>query len=87
MRDRTQALRFEPLGPRIMSNGAPAQSFRSSAPIPAHARPTGRFELISEGPFGPRVVVPVLPCPRPGPGAVDPGGGERPVAEIFVNLW
>ena len=78
VRDRTQTMTFEPLGPRTMSNGARALSFRSSAPIPARARPAGRFELVSEGPFGARVVVPVLPAARPDPGAV---------AEILVNLW
>jgi hypothetical protein len=85
VRDRSNALTFEPLGLRVMSNGARAQSFRSSAPIPERARPVGRFELVSEGPFGPRVIVPVLPCPRPGPGAIDPGGA--PASEIYVNLW
>lgn len=84
IRDRESALTFEALGPRTMSNGARAQSFRSSAPIAERARPTGRFELVSEGPFGPRVVMANLPCPRPGQGFPDPGGAAA--SEIFVNL-
>ena len=84
VRDRDSALSFEPLGPRLMSNGARAQSFRSSAPIAERARPAGRFELVSEGPFGPRVVMATLPCPRPGPGTLDPHGAAA--SEIFVNL-
>jgi hypothetical protein len=85
IRDRSNALEFEALGPRTMSNGAQAQSFRSSTPIAERARPTGRFELVAEGPFGPRVILPVLPCPRPGPGFVDPDG-PRAGSEIYVNL-
>ena len=84
IRDRDSALSFEPLGPRVMSNGARAQSFLSSAPIAERARPAGRFELVSEGPFGPRVVIATLPCPRPGPGILDPHGAAA--SEIFVNL-
>lgn len=84
IRDRANLLGFEPLGPRLMSNGARAQSFRSSAPIPERARPEARFELVSEGPFGPRVVMSTLPCPRPGPGTLDPGGAAA--SEILVNL-
>jgi hypothetical protein len=84
IRDRERALTFEALGPRTMSNGARAQSFRSSAPIDERARPVGRFELVAEGPFGPRVVMANLPCPRPGQGFPDPGGGAA--SEIFVNL-
>jgi hypothetical protein len=84
IRDRTSALEFEPLGPRTMSNGARAQSFRSRAPIAERARPPARLELVAEGPVGPRVVLPVLPCPRPGPGHAEPGGATA--SEIYVNL-
>lgn len=87
IRDRTSAMTFESLGPRTMSSGRRAQSFRSSAPIAERARPAVRFELFGDGPFGPRVIVPVLPCPRPGPGTADPCGGARTTSEIFVNLW
>jgi hypothetical protein len=87
VRDPAGAVEFQSLGPRRMSNGAAAQSFRSTAPITAAARPAARFELLSEGPFGPRTVLPVLPCPRPGPGAIDRSDGTpRAVSEIYVNL-
>jgi hypothetical protein len=85
IRDRDGALTFDPLGPREMANGARARSFRSSAPIAERARPAGRFQLVSEGAFGPRVIMAVLPCPRPGPGILDPGGNAA--SEVFVNLW
>jgi hypothetical protein len=87
VRDPTGAVGFRPLGARRMSNGAPAQSFCSTAPIAEAARPAARFELTSEGPFGPRTVMPVLPCPRPGPGAIDRSDGTaRAVSEIYVNI-
>jgi hypothetical protein len=85
VQDRDGALTFDPLGPRKMANGTRAQSFRSSAPIAERARPAARFQLVSEGDFGPRVILATLPCPRAGPGTVDPGG--HAASEILVNLW
>ena len=69
---------------RLMSNGARPGASARARPIAERARPAGRFELVSEGPFGPRIVMADLPCPRPGPGILDPGGAAA--SEIFVNL-
>jgi hypothetical protein len=87
VRDRAGAVGFRALGERVMANGARARSFRSEVPIPASARPATRFELVAEGPFGPRSVVETLPCPRPGPGGLDlEDGATGAVSEIYVNL-
>lgn len=87
IRDRKDEIGFDALGERVMSNGARALSFRSSAPIAARARPESRFELVSEGPFGPRVVLPALPCPAPGSGRIEKAGDARHlVSDIYVNL-
>ena len=76
VRDRDErALASSRSAPRLMSNGARAQSFRSSAPIAERARPAGRFELVSEGPFGPRVVMADPSLPAPGSG--HPRSGRR----------
>ena len=50
-------------------------SFVSETPIALRAHPPQRFELIEDGAFGPRVIVPVLPTPKPGP-----------TADIYVTL-
>ena len=55
--------------------GRPARSFVSETPIALRAHPPERFELIEDGAFGPRVIVPVLPTPQPGP-----------TADIYVTL-
>ncbi|MEM8571104.1 MAG: hypothetical protein AAGG56_09370 [Pseudomonadota bacterium] len=87
IRDKTDAISFEAIGERMMANGVVAQSFRSSAPIAARARPENRFELVSEGPFGPRVVLSTLPSPWPGPGRIEGSGrGKRTVSEVYLNL-
>lgn len=56
-------------------DGRSARSFVSEAPIALRAHPSERFELIEDGAFGPRVIVPVLPTPQPGP-----------TADIYVTL-
>lgn len=61
IRDRRDEIAFAPLGPRRLSNGAEALSFRSDGRIAASARAPARFDLVAEGPFGPRVVAPALP--------------------------
>jgi hypothetical protein len=87
VRDRDGAVAFRALGARVMANGASAQSFRSDVPIAASARPARRFQLLAEGPYGPRSVVETLPAPRPGPGGIDRDeGAARAVSEIYVNL-
>lgn len=87
VQDRAGAVGFRPLGARVLSNGARAQSFRSEVPIAERARPAVRFELLADGPFGPRSVVETLPCPRPGPGGIDiEGGAPVAAADIYVNL-
>ena len=77
IRDRANALGFQALGPRTLSNGARAQSFRSSEPIAERARPPARFELVSEGPFGPRVVHAGASLPPPGSGHARSGRRRR----------
>lgn len=87
IRDREDAISFEALGEKRMANGMQALSFRSSRPIPARARPENRFELVSEGPFGPRVLLSSLPSPRPGPGRIEKHGNQkRAVSEIYLSL-
>lgn len=87
IRDKSEAISFEALGEHVMANGVRARSFRSSAPIPARARPENRFELVSEGPFGPRVLLSALPCPRPGSGRIEKTGSvKRAVSEVYLNL-
>ena len=47
----------------------------------------GYFSLCVEGPFGPRVVLPALPCPAPGSGRIEKAGDARYlVSDIYVNL-
>ena len=75
IRDPQAQIDFAPLGTRQITDGRTAQSFRSSRTIALRARPPQRFELVGEGPFGPRVVLPVLPAPRPGP-----------TGDFYVNL-
>lgn len=87
VRDRAGEVGFRTLGERLMANGARARSFRSEVAIPASARPMMRFELVSEGPFGPRSIVETLPCPRPGPGGIDSeDAATGPASDIYVNL-
>jgi hypothetical protein len=86
IRDKAHAVSFEALGEHELANGMLARSFRSSAPIPARARPESRFELVSEGPRGSRVLLSSLPSPRPGPGLIKGRGRKRPDSEIYLNL-
>jgi hypothetical protein len=76
---------FNLLGPRAMADGRLATSFRSSDPIAYRARPGPRFELLGDGPFGPRVVLPVLPAAGPGSARLDPDG-PGPGADIYVYV-
>jgi hypothetical protein len=87
IRDRERAVSFEALGECELANGMRARSFRSSVPIPARAWRESRFELVSDGPRGAKVVLPSLPTPGPGPGRIEGSGtGKRAVSEIFLNL-
>ena len=85
IRDSQGNVEFENLGDHALSNGARAVRFRSNVPIPVRARPQARFELMDDGPFGERVVVPVLPAARAGVGTPDPAGNGIG-SDIYVNL-
>ena len=85
IRDTVGDTKFESLGAHVLSNGATALRFRSTVPIPMRARPKARFELLDDGPFGERVVVPVLPAARAGVGAPDPTGNGVG-SDIYVNI-
>jgi hypothetical protein len=75
IRDTAGEIAFANLGARRTGSSGTAIGFRSDKDIGLRARPQQRFELLGEGPFGNRVIVPVLPTPRPGP-----------TADIYVNL-
>ncbi|WP_424932710.1 hypothetical protein [Amaricoccus macauensis] len=87
IRDKTDAVSFEALGQHVLSNGMRATSFRSKAPIPARANPGNRFELISEGPHGHKVLLSALPCPKPGSDRIEENGSNKcAVSEVYLNL-
>lgn len=75
IRDTASAVTFALAETTTTLGGRPARSFVSGSPIALRAHPLERFELVEDGPFGPRVIFPVLPTPQPGP-----------TAEIYVNL-
>ena len=76
---------FESVEPRQLANGQIAERFRSTAPIAMRAHPTQRFELLGDGPFGKRVILPVLPAAAPGSSSLDPAGNGL-ISDIYVNV-
>ncbi len=85
IRDPEDAITFNAIEPRKLSNGRIARRFRSAAPIEVRANPPERFELLGDGPFGQRVILPVLPAAAPDSTSIDPAG-DGLGADIFVNL-
>ena len=85
IRDTQGEVTFDALGEHQLSNGARALRFRSNTPIPMRARPKARFELLDDGPFGERVIVPVLPAARAGAASPDPTG-DGVGSDIYVNI-
>ncbi|MEL6679933.1 MAG: hypothetical protein AAFQ51_14595 [Pseudomonadota bacterium] len=85
VRDTAGAVRFEAAAERTLPTGAVARCFRSADPIRLRERPEERFELVSEGPFGPRTLVPLLPAPAPTALRKDPASGAI-TSDIYVTL-
>lgn len=70
-----------------LPDGRRVETFRSTAPIALSARPQTRFSLVRTGPFGPQVVVPVLPAAGPALSFVDPAAQAGALqSDIYVNL-
>ncbi len=65
---------FEQIDALDRPDGRVMRRFRSTTPIPARSRPDQRFELVNDGPFGRRVIIPVLPAASARIGAIDPSG-------------
>ncbi|WP_227270654.1 hypothetical protein [Roseobacter weihaiensis] len=83
------AVEFDPLGTVDLPDGTPAHVLRSRAPLPARARPNQRFSLTRPGPFGPRILIPVLPAPQPLFASVPApdGAGALIQSDIFVSIY
>ena len=80
---------FEDLGQVTLPNGVPAKVIRSRDPLPLRARAAQRFALTTPGPFGPKVIVPILPVAGPvSAAATGAGSTEPPVlqSDIYVSI-
>lgn len=85
--DTQDQLAFEQLDPGERPDGRTFQRFRSTEPISARSRPGARFELVNDGPFGRRIVIPVLPAASAHMGAIDPSGDPPGMNnDIYVYL-
>ncbi|MEL6125752.1 MAG: hypothetical protein AAFR57_05050 [Pseudomonadota bacterium] len=85
VQDPAGAASFDRIADRRLPNGTTARCFRSHDAIHLNRRPPERFELVSEGPFGPRTIVPILPTPTPTALRKDPDSGQL-TSDIYVNL-
>lgn len=92
IRDPAGALAFEAVASPEMLADRAIRSFQADAPLPLRRRPSQRFELVHEGPFGPKVLVAPLPAAAAGLSATDgPARGHSPShtvlkSDIFVTL-
>lgn len=82
-------IEFDRLDRVDLPDGTRADVIRTRAPLPARARPAQRFMLSRPGPFGPRVVIPVLPAPQPLFVTVPaPDGAEALIqSDIYVSIF
>lgn len=85
IRDTNDNVTFDAIEPRQMANGKLAKRFSSKDPIEMNSEPTQRFELLDDGPFGKRVILPVLPAAAPGSGSLDPAGTGL-MSDIYINV-
>ncbi len=86
--DAAGAVAFDDLGLQPLPGGTRAKVLRSTAPVPARARPSQRFTLQRPSPFGPETLIPVLPAAgiqfKP---VTEPGAAARLQSDIYVTLW
>ncbi|MEP3891341.1 MAG: hypothetical protein ABJN69_12855 [Hellea sp.] len=84
IKDTLGDIEFDTAGRPRRTNGTSVRSYKSNRAILARYRQPGRFELLQDGPLGPKSVMPVLPSPAMGSGVMD---GSQISSEIYVNLW
>jgi len=79
---------FEPVGTVDLPQGVTAHVIRSLQALPAQARPSQRFSLSRPGPFGPRMLIPVLPAPDPQFVKVPAPDGSGAIiqSDIYVSI-
>ncbi len=84
--DSDEHIQFVDCGPQTLSNGSPAQLFRSQPPIELYERSPLRFQLRELNDNGPKTLIKRLPVAsqaRLGLAQID--GAQEVVLECFVN--